>query len=54
MYGWKATGALGMLKAGADLKQVQKQGRWKSLDQMDAYLSSFGTDEMKKIRDFDL
>jgi integrase len=52
MYSLKSTGALDMLKAGATLKEVQKQGRWQSLDQMDTYLSAFGFDEMKRIRDF--
>jgi integrase len=54
MYSLKCTGALNMLNAGADLKEVQKQGRWQSLDQMDTYLSSFGFDEMKNIRNFDI
>jgi integrase len=52
LYGWKHTGALAMIRAGIPMKQVQMQGRWHSLDQMDEYLRGFGLNDMPDVERF--
>lgn len=52
LYGWKHTGALAMIRAGIPMKQVQMQGRWHSLDQMDEYLRGFGLNDMPDVEKF--
>lgn len=50
LYSWKHQGAKDFIKAGGHIKQLQLQGRWHSLDQMNEYLRSLGVDDLNEIR----
>jgi len=38
------------IKAGGHIKQLQLQGRWHSLDQLNDYLRGLGVDDLNEIR----
>jgi integrase len=50
LYSWKHTGAVGMVKNGIHIKQIQQQGRWHSLDQVNEYLRSLGVNELTDLK----
>jgi integrase len=50
LYSWKHTGAVGMVKNGIHIKQIQQQGRWHSLDQVNEYLRSLGVNELGDLK----
>lgn len=50
LYSWKHTGAVNFIKAGGHIKQLQLQGRWHSLDQLNDYLRGLGVDDLNEIR----
>ncbi|MEN9612330.1 MAG: hypothetical protein RLZZ628_3144 [Bacteroidota bacterium] len=52
LYSWKHTGAVNMVKKGVPMKQIQLQGRWHSLDQLDEYLRSMGIQDMPHLKRF--
>jgi len=41
-YSWKHTGVVKSYRSGIDIKALQIQGRWHSIDMMDKYLKSIG------------
>jgi integrase len=50
LYSWKHTGAVGMVKNGINIKDIQMQGRWHSLDQVNEYLRSLGVNDLGDLK----
>jgi integrase len=50
LYSWKHTGAVSFIKAGGSVKELQIQGRWHSLDQVNQYLRDLGLDDLDGIK----
>jgi Site-specific recombinase XerD len=50
-YSWKHTGVVKAYQAGIDIKALQIQGRWHTIDMMDKYLKSLGLIENKNFTD---
>jgi integrase len=48
-YSWKHTGVVKAYKSGIDIKSLQIQGRWHTIDMMDNYLKSLGLVENKQF-----
>lgn len=48
-YSWKHTGVVKAYRSGIDVKALQRQGRWHSLEQVDKYLKSLGLIENKEF-----
>ena len=46
-YSWKHSGVVKAYKSGIDIKALQRQGRWHSVDMVDRYLKSLGLVENK-------
>jgi site-specific recombinase XerD len=44
LYSWKHSGVVQAFLSGADIKWIQKQGRWYSINEVDIYLKSLGFD----------
>ena len=49
-YSWKHTGAVMFYLQTADLKALQIQGRWHSLDMVDEYLKNLGVMDLERIK----
>jgi integrase len=50
LYSWKHTGAVGMVKNGVSLKDIQIQGRWSTLEMVDSYLRQLGVKDLEKLK----
>jgi hypothetical protein len=45
LYSFKHAGVVKAYKSGIDLKSLQRQGRWHSIEMVDKYLKSLGLTE---------